>query len=246
MDLNNEFLRRLKLNSRYLWRHKGTLEGIEMMLGMFGLRSKRWLCKNDTCRYSEYHKGTCGNKACGTNAVPDYEIIEYTQFTSPIVDEWDDTKQMFGIDWINSTKTITYDYRSTSNYTLPGNMGAYYAPYQGLPVAYGEEYTESNKVKRKLYPKFNKEEQIDGNPYFQMDGGWLSKTINGIQNFQFDVDDYIVHIPVEDNPRFESGFTFDNHKLYKETVRSIKRVEDLTELLSQPQSELYDGIICYV
>ena len=240
MDLNNEFLRRLKLNSRYLWRHKGTLEGIEMMLGMFGLKSKRWLCKNDSCRYQSYRANTCGDEGCN-NTIPDYEIIEYTQFTSPIVDEWDSNKQMFKIDWINSTKTITYDYRSMSNYTLPGNMGAYYAPYQGLPVAY-----EDRNGRRYLYPKFNKDEQIDGNPYFQMDGGWLSKTINGIQNFQFDVDDYIVHIPVENNPRFESGFTLDNHKLYKETVRSIKRVDDLKELLSQPQSELYDGIICYV
>ena len=235
LDVNNEFLRRLKLNSRSLWRHKGTLEGIEMILGMFGLKSSRWIGKTKSCRYSGYKPTTCGT-------VGDYDIIEYTQFTTPIEDEWDSTHQMYTIDWINSTKTITYDYRSTSNYTLPGNMGGLYAPYQGLPVA----YLDKSDGKRYLYPNFSKEEQIDGNPYFQMDGGWLAKTLSDKQNFQFDVDDNIVHNPVETNPRFVNGFVYDNHKLYKETIRAIKRVENLRELLSIPGSQLHDGAICYV
>ena len=241
MDVNNEFLRRLRLNSRQIWLHKGTLEGIEMILGMFGLKSKRWLCKNESCRYDDYHKDECGSKACGTNAVPDYEIIEYTQFTEPIVDTWYDTHQMFKIDWINSTKTITYDNRTTSNYSLPDNMGGLYSPYQGLPVA----YIDVDERTRKLYPKFNKDEQYDGNPYFQMDGGWLAKTISNKQNFQFDVDDNIVHHPVI-TCKIENGFVFDNIKLYKETIRSIRRVENISELLAIPQKDLYDGIICYV
>ena len=242
MDVNNEFLKRLKLNSRAIWRHKGTLEGIEMILGMFGLKSKRWLNKTGRSKYGY--------------TSPDYEIIEYTQFTNPIVDNWDNEHSMFKIDWINSTKTITYDNRATSNYTLPGSMGVNYIPYQGLPVA----YLDKNN-KRYLYPNFNKNEQLDGNPYFQMDGGWLAKTIGGAkhnigteanpiwtteyQNFQFDADDNVVHCPVSAGT-VTSGFVIDNQKLYKETVRSIKRVESLNELLSIPQSELYDGIICYV
>ena len=240
MDVNNEFLRRLRLNSRQIWRHKGTLEGIEMILGMFGMKSKRWLCKNESCRYKYYKANTCGDQACN-GAVPDYEIIEYTQFTTPIKDTWDDEHNMYKIDWINSTKTITYDYRSTSNYTLPGSMGAYYVPYQGLPVAYLDKSDG-----RYLYPKFDKNEQLDGNPYFQMDGGWLAKTISNVQNFQFDADDNIVHNPVVTGSVDSDGFVIDDHKLYKETVRAIKRLDTLSEMLSLPQSELYDGIICYV
>ena len=228
MDVNNEFLKRLKLNSRAIWRRKGALEGIEMILGMFGLKSKRWTSKSENIKYG------------GGAKLPDYEIIEYTQFTKPIVDTWDNEHNMYTIDWINSTKTITYDNRSTSNYTLPGSMGADYSSYQGLPVA----YLDKNN-KRYLYPNFNKNEQIDGNPYFQMDGGWLAKTISGKQNFQFDADDNIVHCPVTTGT-VKDGFVIDNQKLYKETVRSIKRVENLNELLSIPQSDLYDGIICYV
>ena len=253
MGLHNEFLRRLKLNSKNLWRHKGTLEGIEMMLGMFGLRSKRWLCKSDSCRYSEYHKGACGNSVCGTDAVPDYEIIEYTQFTNPIVDEWDQSHSMFHIDWVNSTKTITYDYRNVSNYNSYDDSVITYTPYQGLPVAYGKEYTESGKLKRKLYPNFDKNEQIDGNIYFQMDGGWLSKTLaNGsgkiYQNFQFDVDDNIVSSKYIEGSKTKvvDDFIVDNHRLYKETVRSIKRVDNLSKLIAIPQNELKEGFICYV
>ncbi len=240
MDVNNEFLRRLRLNSRQIWRHKGTLEGIEMILGMFGMKSKRWLCKNESCRYTGYTANDCGDKACN-GAVPDYEIIEYTQFTTPIKDTWDDEHNMYKIDWINSTKTITYDYRSTSNYTLPGSMGAYYVPYQGLPVAYLDKSDG-----RYLYPKFDKNEQLDGNPYFQMDGGWLAKTISNVQNFQFDADDNIVHNPVVTGGVDSDGFVIDDHKLYKETIRAIKRLDTLSEMLSLPQSDLYDGIICYV
>jgi hypothetical protein len=226
MDINNEFLKRLKLNSRAIWRHKGTLEGIEMILGMFGLKSKRWIDKTKKDKYD--------------SKSPDYEIVEYTQFTKPIKDTLDNEHNMYTIDWINSTKTITYDNRATSNYTLPGSMGSNYIPYQGLPVAYLDKSDG-----RYLYPNFNKNEQLDGNPYFQMDGGWLAKTIAGKQNFQFDADDNIVHCPVSAGT-VTSGFVIDNQKLYKETVRSIRRVESLRELLSIPQSELYDGIICYV
>ena len=239
MDVNNEFLKRLKLNSRAIWRHKGTLEGIEMILGMFGLKSKRWLNKSGSFRYSGSTSSPCAAESC-TNIFPDYEIIEYTQFTSSIEDKWDDEHNMYEIDWINSTKTITYDNRSTSNYTLPGSGGINYTPYQGLPVAYLDK-----DGKRYLYPNFNKNEQLDGNPYFQMDGGWLAKTISDKQNFQFDADDNIVHNPVSAGTVVD-GFVVDNQKLYKETVRSIRRVENLRELLSIPQSELYDGIICYV
>lgn len=230
MDVNNEFLKRLKLNSKAIWRHKGTLEGIEMILGMFGLKSKRWIKKSGNVRYS------------GDTISPDYDITEYTQFTNPIVDKLDTVRNVFPIDWVNSTKTITYDNRATSNYTLPGSMGASYIPYQGLPVA----FIDVDEETRKLYPNFNKNEQLDGNPYFQMNGGWLAKTISGKQNFQFDADDNIVHCPVSAGTVTEDGFVIDNQKLYKETVRSIRRVENLRELLSIPQSELYDGIICYV
>ena len=264
-------LRRMAINSVYILRHKGTIEGIEMLLGMFGFKSKRWVDRLP--------------KNCITEEVkPDYEIEEYTSFTNRIEERWDAVHQMYRIDWINSTKAIVYDYRSTSNYTKYGAQQANYVSYQGLPVSYryeeisggtppyikvsplladaGQESTsnkdeafkkaETNEpvLRRYLYPNFNKDEQLDGNPYFQMMGGWLSKTVQAsdanVYNFQYDVDDniaYTCYVPEGEDS--EDGI-IDNHPIYKETVRNIKRVDTLGDLITIPIETLTDGTIYYV
>ena len=274
IDANNEFMRRMAINSVYIWRHKGTIEGLEMILGMFGFKSKRWVDRLP--------------QNCVTKDIkPDYEIIEYSSFTNRIEEKWDAVHQMYRIDWINSTKAIVYDYRSTSNYTKYG-APTDYVSYQGLPISYRYEYLSADKpyikvsplkydvdqeqtateseafkkindnnspvVRRYLYPNFNKEEQLDGNPYFQMDGGWLAKTVqNGegggeckIYNFQYDVDDnvsYTCYIPEGSD---EGDEIKDNHAIYKETVRNIKRVDNIAELISTPINTIKDGSIVYV
>ena len=207
-DVSNEFLRRLKINSRHILRHKGTIDGIEMMLGMFGLKSKRFNENNY-----------------------DYEVTEYVAKSDTITDEWDSVHQMHKIDWFNSTKTITYDYRSMSNYNRDSIHVDYY-PYQGLMVSYDGDEANSGGT-RTLYPSFNKGEQYDGNPYFQMNGGWLSKKVSGNTeyNFQFDADNNIV--------------TGDSD-VYKETVRNIRRFNTLQDMLSVPSNELYNGQVVYV
>ena len=224
-DVSNEFLRRLKINSRHILRHKGTIEGIEMMLGMFGLKSKRY---NDSMSGD-----TSGNTfPTWSNSDYDYEVTEYVAKSDTITDEWDSVHQMHQIDWFNSTKTITYDYRSMSNYNRDSVHVDYY-PYQGLMVSYDGDEANSGGT-RTLYPNFNKGEQYDGNPYFQMNGGWLSKKVvgsNGTYNFQFDVDNNIV-----------TG----NNDVYKETVRNIRRFNTLQDMLSVPSNELYNGQVVYV
>lgn len=259
---NNEFLRRLKINSPYIWRNKGTIEGIEMILGMFGLRSERWV--------NAYR----GLSSCTMNYEPDFSVTEYTSFTNRIEDAWDAVHQDYRMKWINSTKTISYDNRFISNYNRYG-FEDNRIPYQGIPISYRDEYVNENTsntayikkssledqlnsgitgtssadcfiredgtpvLRRYLYPSFDKYEQLDGNPYFQMNGGWLSKTIlyDGKKyNFQFDVDDNIVY----------SNYGDSGETLYKETIRNIKRVDNINELLSIPTMELHNGIICNV
>ena len=234
---------------------------------MFGLKSKRWLDRMDSIRYQQA-EDRCNPGEC--EVTPDYEIKEYTSFAKRIEEEWDVEHQMYRIDWVNTTKTITYDYRSQSNYTLPGSIGYTGIPYQGIPVSYREEYDgypdeqkymmygsdyyldeKGNRVYRRyLYPNFNKTEQLDGNPYFQMNGGWLAKRITGGEreyNMQFDVEDNIVYnqyVPV--GRATTNGFIDDNHPLYKETIRSIRRVDTLNDLVSLHQNILHDGVIYYV
>ena len=226
-DAGNQFLRNMKINSLPILRRKGTLEGIEMVLGMFGLKSNRYDEKNY-----------------------DYKVTEYSSFTKRIEDKWLEAKQMYEIDWYNSTKTIQYDYRSEfSSFIVKPNT---YLSYQGLPIAFRDKVDAQNKVHRYLYPHFSKEEKIDGDPYFQMDGGWLAKSIlgtNGSYNFQFDVDDNIVY-----NKAYNSAITstessdyfVDNAPIYKETVRAIRSVDTVQDLVSLPSDSLYNGQICYV
>ena len=205
-DVNNEFLRRLRINSRHIWRNKGTIDGIRMILGMFGLKDKDWVSK-------------LGSK-CKDSSDYDYKIEEFVALSKPITDEWDGAHDMYKIDWINSTKTVSYPSSSSR-----------YISYQGLPLVY-----EDKDGKRLLYPYFDKNEFIDGSPYFQMNGGWLSKTLesgNTKCSFQFNIDDKIV-----------SAST--NEKLCKETVKNIVQVDSLEKLLTQPMMTLSDGQVCYV
>ena len=201
-DVNNEFMRRLRINSRYIWRNKGTVDGIRMILGMFGLKDYAWVNKDS----SDY----------------DYKIEEFVALSKPKKDEWDAAHKMYQIDWINSTKTISYP-----------SLNNKYIPYQGLPLVYEDKNNE-----RWLYPYFDKNETLDGSPYFQMNGGWLSKTLTlesgGTPcSFQFNTDDKIVSASTSE-------------QLYKETVKNIRQVDSLEKLLTQPSMMLSDGQVCYV
>lgn len=206
-DVNNEFLRRLRINSRHIWRNKGTIDGIRMILGMFGLKDKNWT-------------DNLGSK-CKNSDDYDYKIEEFVALAQPIKDEWDGAHDMYHIDWINSTKTVSYPSSSSR-----------YISYQGLPLVY-----EDKDGERLLYPYFDKNEFIDGSPYFQMNGGWLSKTLESGDtkgcSFQFNIDDKIVSASTDE-------------KLYKETVKNIVQVDSLEKLLTQPMMTLSDGQVCYV
>lgn len=226
-DAGYQFLRNMKINSIPILRHKGTIEGIEMVLGMFGLKSSRYSPENY-----------------------DYKITEYSSFTKRIEDKWLEAKQMYEIDWYNSTKTIQYDYKSEfSSFVMKPNM---YLSYQGLPIAYRDKKESDNKIHRYLYPHFNKEEKIDGDPYFQMDGGWLAKSIKGTEgayNFQYDVDDNVVYnkaYPRAITSTEDDQYVVDNAPIYKETVRAIRSVDTIKDLISLPSDSLYNGQICYV
>ena len=211
-DVSNSFLRRLRLNSRQIWRNKGTLEGVEMILGMFGMKSERY------CDLANAENRCLGLK-------PDYKIEEFSWKTEPIEDKWDYLHNMYRIDWINSTKNIIYDYRGTSNYS---NASSDYISYQGLPIVYRDD----KDGKRWLYPNFNKDEKYDGDPYFQMMGGWEDKTLDGT-HFQFN----------EDSSMVVSSTT---KPMHKETVKSIRSVMSLSELLATPSDDVTSGNITYV
>lgn len=203
-DVNNEVLKRLILNSRYIWRRKGTIEGIESLLSIFGLKSNR-MDKNDY----------------------DYKVNEYAVKVSSKEDGWNNRYSMNLWDWYNTTKTVTYN-------TEDFRQGVYHS-YQGLPIrSYvfnnGKYYKTSNlpsdlKLEgkpRHLLPYFSKDMKIDGDPYYQMNGGWLKKS----------------HTFNKNNELITSINT--------ETYRDIRSVENLKELVSLPMQDLKNNDVYYV
>ena len=227
-DINSEFLKRFILNSKEILRHKGTIESIEMLLGLFGLRSKNYVLTNETYfRQEEPEKGKFINrltmdgeryykkKNINTKAVYDYDIKEYTLFTTRLEDKFDEDKNMFKYDWINSTKL---------------SVGSEYISYEGLPVMY--RYGDSTT--RYLYPYFQSGAKYDGNPYYQMNGGWLSK-----KPFMFDIHNNIIPANFETNNR-KTG------TLFTETVRNIKCVQTLRDLIGNKSLAINSGDICQV
>lgn len=275
-DVSNEFLRRLIINSSDIWRHKGTIEGVEMLLSLFGLRSKNRVYSDE--KYFITQKGSSGGEEVGYIGTDksvitacndtinvtaekgnclsltakggeyynnykdklynlyDYDIKEYTLFTTREEDNWLEDKNMYKYDWVNSTKLVTY-----------GNGN--YQAYQGLPVYYKEEdATEDTIKKRYLYPHFNTFDMYDGNPYYQMDGGWMQK-----RPFMFDAKNNIVAEPEKKESEGEKNTNESsenenrrNSMLFTETVKNIKCVKTLQELLSSPSLVDNSGDICQV
>lgn len=236
-DVNNEFLKRLILNSPEIWSHKGTIEGIEMLLSLFGFRSKnkiytdekyfinqKGLSEGDCLELTKLGKKYYKNYSDTLYNLYDYDIKEYTLFTTREEDEWIPSKDMYKLDWVNSTKLMPYI-----------NEISAYEEYKGLPVIYKDCKQDSNgNRKRFIYPYFNSYETYDGNPYYQMDGGWIQK-----KPFMFDSKNNIV---VED---YDSE-NRKNKSLFTETVKNIKCVNTLQDLLSDPSLANGTGDICEV
>lgn len=260
-ELNNEFMRRLKINSKHILRHKGSIQGVEMLLSLFGLRSKKWYDKTPSFDNGERCSGKTGRERMNSLVPYDYEIEEYTSFTHPIVEEWDDVNKMYKIDWYNSTKIIDYNHYNTN---IHSTISSEYIPYQGLPVSYldieeekgrktflkrgggvtsnvKEAYINSDGkpvLKRKLYPYFSKNEPMDGDFYFQMNGGWLSSRIESFNSepFSFLMD--------KDNNIYSNNT--EGLKSYYETLRTIKSVNNIQELVNIHQDKLESGDVYYV
>lgn len=63
-DTDSEFLRRLKLNSRYIFSTKGTRKGLDTMLSLFGFESKDYDIHEYVCVFSgkkEYYTSFCND-----------------------------------------------------------------------------------------------------------------------------------------------------------------------------------------
>lgn len=185
VDANNEFLRRLILNSSNILSKKGTKQAIEDLMGIFGFHTTDWYIK-----YKNYHYNDgFVDESIGVEQddINDLDIIksklfsieEYVYAVNGLsgVEQTDnekiesiksinELKKSFNIDDINSDKELN--------------------PYYGLPLAEITVPLEDNKYSTCLIPWFDRNQEYDGDLYYQMNGGWskydgiYEKTISNI------------------------------------------------------------------
>lgn len=206
-DANIQFLKELKLNSKSIISRKGTKAAIEELLSLFGMISKDF-AEN----YNAIH---------GTSIPFDYIVNEYVTVAG-----------------LKSGMTNTELYDMTQN--LNSLKGSFSLPtdggepielelFQGLPVRIVSVKDEEGNEEKYLIPWFSREDNLDGNPYFQMYGGW------GAQSFkEINVDD------LNENTIQLFG------RIFEETEKYLKSVNNVDELRLLPLSLLDDGTICYV
>lgn len=239
-DINLEFFKRLKLNSKHILRQKGTIHGIEMILGLLGLKSKKYI---ESFRNSNYKNTELFN---ANQNQYDYDIKEFVSFTNGIDDLFWDCKMNNHINWYNSTKALQYHDNDKNYKGLPvayrykwqNNNGDYLRDIQDV-IDYDintltlQYLSTDNKVKTSspvykvmtIYPNFEPYSEIDGDLYYQMNGGWRNT-----KPYTYDKDNNIVK----------------GDDVFVETLNCVKVVNSMTDLIAVNTNDLVNGQPYYV
>ena len=149
-DASNEFLRRLKLNSRYLFSVKGTRGGLDAMLGLLGFEPGEY----DIHEYIYVVSGNSGR---------------YTKFCK-------DTRNLPPEDL--PAFPLAKDVSTINKYKINFNINDPYGEYCGIPVTevgyFVEDMSAPNGVLDYSYviPWYSQGKKYDDGLYFQMNGGW--------------------------------------------------------------------------
>lgn len=257
-DVNNLFSRLLALNSKSIWRKKGTADGIDSLLSLFGLKNKKWVESFYDTRYGKY--GFKPNEDCIicpdrekystldhtigvgseigniSKSLYDYEIKEYTYHVDPIEltkcerDKW-------GIS-VNTNKNISYSEDANINLSTK-------TAWRGLLVKEKEQKNEDGNITGYvLYPYFDKNKENDGNPYYQMYGGWLNSKIRFYDKTEVYLDENGKDKTIVVDDILVSEENSNNY--FDETITKIRGVENIKELMNIPLYDLHDGDYCYV
>lgn len=155
-ETSEAFMRRLKLNSKYIFAQKGTKRGIEDLLAHFGYHSVDWIKKYNAQNSASVQRAGTSNP---------YEFSFLMQEFVYVSDGYSNGKTKDEM----LEKTAEYNaYRDSLINENSENLDYVYDPYEGLPVG----YTYNDKGEACLVPWFDKSIKYDGDVYFQMNGGW--------------------------------------------------------------------------
>lgn len=237
--LNTHFLRILKINSKHIFNTKGTRNGIEMLLSLFGLCSydfgKNYYeslpeialtskSKNEKSGVNQFKKSkiNVNGKVLKWNDLKDSvksEFYDYKLNEYVVV-----AKDKNGVLMVDEDELLPVE--RFNLYKTYANGEFYNSSVAGLPVKvvtvavvenvdlYGDGTTIVEEIVNKKYliPWFTKNETYDGNPYFQMFGGWCK----------------------------------DENGDYEETKQYLKVVSTVRDVLSITHDNLREGEIVYV
>lgn len=221
-SINTHFLRMLKINSRAIFSRKGTRNGIEMLLSLFGL-----------CSY-EFGKNRYNALPSNKQVLVNGKNIAWESLSEAVKSEYYDYKlDEYVVVASNSGETemttldkeLNVEYYNTlkkdaaSEFNLGGVSGL---PARIVNVSYvedkkvkldGSEYGGEQIVTYKyIVPWFKKGIEYDGGLYFQMYGGWCKNENND----------------------------------YEETKQYLRVVSKIFDLLKIPYSELNNNTLIYV
>ena len=231
-DANVQFFRNLKLNSKALFSRKGTIEGIEMLLSLFGLCSYDWAKK--------YYNGLSNSlkKKRGRKALSWDELDEETKMAlyDYSLNEYVTTVKNRQEDVIDSELPLpveTYNIYRENFGTVDDGNELHGLPIRLVTVAISQE-DGSVDYKKYMIPWFDKREKLDGNPYFQMFGGW-GKTLKK------DIAPNKELYPNITEIKSVSGFS-----IYDETKKYLKIVNTVGDLKQLELDDVFDNDIFYV
>lgn len=227
-DANNEFYRRLLLNSRAIIAAKGTKRAIEMVLSLFGYYSLNFVehafhsvKRNDkyvTLPWSKLNEDE--KKEILRNV---YDITEYV-YVADENSKGFNQEYVSKVSYINSLKGNYDEYNSDAYQGLPIREVVTTAeePIRGMGIVNGVLDTNiiigyKNVDKNYLIPWFDRTKEYDADIYFESKGGWgltHSKT-----NTILDYGDVY----------YETNNDF---KVYDESVKYLKFKENVADLLN--------------
>ena len=225
-NLNTEFMRNLKLNSKAILERKGNRQSIEMLLALFGMSSYEfgknyYNCLPETSKIisqgvtKQWDDLTEEEKS----NFYDYKFNEYVVVAQNNSGDVVPVETTLPVEEVNSdikgdsTMTLSSDgYCSTEQYES-------YNPLVGLPVrmVYITNQVESGETETLKYiiPWFDNTVEYDGKTYFQMYGGW-----NKVEEY-------------------------DNNQ-YTETLKYLNILDNIGQLSRLLYSDVTDGEIYYV
>ena len=159
-DANNEFMRRLKLNSKNIFAQKGTKRGLEDLLAVFGYHSTDWINA-----YLEFN----GPQSLSSDIYKkSFLAIEYVYVANGYSSNKTGSETTELVRTLNQLKD-TFHNDGINDDTKPMDL------YQGIPVA---EAT-NDEGKTIIVPWFNNDEKYDSGIYFQSKGGWARNDGDG-------------------------------------------------------------------